>query len=769
MGNLADEFTGKLIRDKEIRSHLKIRSNEFVFETVDKRLQSDYDSVDWSLHKTNKKSVVLKKRKPLHVMFEDRVWTILAKMGFLMLNNKELRLPYVDDESIPGKQIDTFAADNEAIIVVECKSAETMKKQHFSKELNEYDKVISGGNKILRKVFSDKHKIRYIFATNNINLSDNDRNRLKELQMFHFNQDDITYYEQLLNTVGSVAKYQLLARLFNGIDIPAFENKIPAIRGKMGGYNYYSFSMEPEKLLKISYILHRVNVNNDDRGYQRLVRRSRLKEIENFIDCGGFFPNSIIVNINTKQDAPLNFDKINSPLHNSKITEPVILHLPKRYHSAFIIDGQHRLYGYARSKYRQNNAIPVVAFENLPAEEQIKLFVQINSKQKPVSKNLLTTISAELMWNSEKYDEALTAFMSKLLADLGEKDNSPLYGRIILGDRTRTVNTCVTLDTVIVYGLKKSMYFAKLNKKKLVDIGHLWRDPKTEDGSFDYSLMLEKSYLFFSTYFDHVKEKTERIWNLGNATGGFVAMNIGIICFIRIGSDILDYIKKYECEDYSMKNGKEIAELTFRYLEPVFEYINYFDTQKIDQFRKYGTNPSGVENGIREFQREICNRFTNFAPDGLQKWIIDNSGKFNDIVKTAAEKFEIGIKAKVYAALMEKFGATWWKDGVPPDIRKDAVTTKIDEDSEEPDSEFLHLIDYKKIISRNWDIFKPIFADPGIKSNKDEQMKWFDKLNPIRNRQAHYRKITSEQYEFIKHLNNWLPEKLGISKIDISV
>jgi DNA sulfur modification protein DndB len=292
--------------------------------------------------------------------------------------------------------------------------------------------------------------------------------------------------------------------------------------------------MEPEKLLKISYILHRVNVNNDDRGYQRLVTRSRLKEIEGFIDSDGYFPNSIIININTKNDEPLYFDKINSPDHDSKITEPVILHLPKKYHCAFIIDGQHRLYGYAGSKYRQNNTIPVVAFENLPADEQIQLFVRINSKQKPVSKNLLTTIGAELMWNSEKYDEALSALMSKLLQDLGEKDNSPLYGCIILGDKTKTVKTCITLDTVIVYGLKKSTFFAKLNKKKLVNTGHLWCDPKKEGGTVDYTPMLEKSYLFFRTYFNHVKEKTEKIWNLGSAPGGFIAMNIGILCFIRV-------------------------------------------------------------------------------------------------------------------------------------------------------------------------------------------------------------------------------------------
>jgi DNA sulfur modification protein DndB len=101
----------------------------------------------------------------------------------------------------------------------------------------------------------------------------------------------------------------------------------------MGEYNDYAFSIEPEKLLKISYILHRVNVNNDDRGYQRLVRRNRLKEIEEFLNGGGYFPNSIIININTKRDEPLNFDRINSPDHDNELTESVILHLPKRHHS----------------------------------------------------------------------------------------------------------------------------------------------------------------------------------------------------------------------------------------------------------------------------------------------------------------------------------------------------------------------------------------------------------------------------------------------------
>lgn len=768
MGILSEEFTGKLVKDKEIKAHLKVRSNEFIFETVDRRLLADYDPKEWIEHKPNKKSVVLKKKKSHHAMFEDRLWTILAKMGFTTLNNKGFRLPYVDDESIPGKQIDAFAADDETIIVVECKSAEVMKKQHFSKELNEYDMVIKGGSKVLRKAFSEKHKIRYIFATNNITLSTNDKNRLKELKMMHFNQDDIHYYEQLIDTVGSAGKYQLLARLFKDVEIPALENKVPAIRGEMGGYNYYSFALEPEKLLKISYILHRVNITNDDRGYQRLVKKSRLKEIETFVNDKGYFPNSIILNINTKNDEPLNFDKL-SCTHDSKLTQPVILHLPRRYHSAFIIDGQHRLYGYSNSKFKSTNSIPVVAFENLAAEEQVKLFIQINSKQKAVPTNLLTTIEAELMWNSTKYDEAISAFMSKLLAVLGEKEDSPLYRCIMLGEKASTASACVTLNTIIVYGFKKSLFFAKLNKKKMVETGYFWVDPKLDDGTFDYMPMLNKSYAFFKTYFEHIKENNERVWNLGDKEGGYIATNAGIVCFTRIASDLLGFIKKYEHVDYASMPGDEIAKLTFRYLEPILESFATYDAQRISHFRKFASNGANVENGVRELQKEIHSTFKDFNPEGLQKWILDNSGKFNDIAKSATEKFETAIKDKTYLALQEKFGETWWKDGVPPEIRKSAATTKIDEDSDESEQEFLHLPDYKKIISRNWELFKPIFADPAIKSNKDEQLKWFDKLIPLRNKVAHNRKVVAEDHTFITQLNEWLPARIGIEKLNTAV
>lgn len=88
MGILFEEFTSKLVRDKEIKAHLKVRSSAFIFETVDKRVLDDYDPAIWTEHKEGKRSVVLKKQKPHHAIFEDRVWSILARMGFTTLNKE---------------------------------------------------------------------------------------------------------------------------------------------------------------------------------------------------------------------------------------------------------------------------------------------------------------------------------------------------------------------------------------------------------------------------------------------------------------------------------------------------------------------------------------------------------------------------------------------------------------------------------------------------------------------------------------------------------
>lgn len=82
-----------------------------------------------------------------------------------------------------------------------------------------------------------------------------------EFGIAHFDERTIKYYEELAKHLGSCSRYQLLGSLFAHTKIKGKDNRVPAIRGKMGGYIYYAFSVQPETLLKIGYVLHRIEAN----------------------------------------------------------------------------------------------------------------------------------------------------------------------------------------------------------------------------------------------------------------------------------------------------------------------------------------------------------------------------------------------------------------------------------------------------------------------------------------------------------------------------
>lgn len=77
-------------------------------------------------------------------------------------------------------------------------------------------------------------------------LSKADQQKLKEWGIVHFGDATIDYYTELVKHLGSAAKYQLLGNLFANVEIKNMDDRIPAIQGKMGGFTYYSFSIEPE-------------------------------------------------------------------------------------------------------------------------------------------------------------------------------------------------------------------------------------------------------------------------------------------------------------------------------------------------------------------------------------------------------------------------------------------------------------------------------------------------------------------------------------------
>src|SRR5690606_23521397 len=108
------------------------------------------------------------------------------------------------------------------------------------------------------------------------------------------------------------------------------------------------------------------------------------------------------------------------------------LHLPPKYRSAYIIDGQHRLYGYAHSSRAQTELVPVVAFVDMDRAKQLEMFMDINENQQAVPKNLRLTLKADLEWESLDKRKQAQALKLKVAQLLGELKSSPLRGRVLI-------------------------------------------------------------------------------------------------------------------------------------------------------------------------------------------------------------------------------------------------------------------------------------------------------------------------------------------------
>ncbi|MBE3144733.1 MAG: DGQHR domain-containing protein, partial [Planctomycetes bacterium] len=287
------------------------------------------------------------------VWLEDKVWYLFYKMGFDHLSGDggaKLLLNQKDPNSLRS-QIDVMAIDNEVSVAVECKSSEKYSKRpQFQEELGKFSLLREGLANSINTQFTELTKKQIVLAmfTSNIALSDNDKERAKQANVVIFDEHDLGYYRKLVNQIGPAAKYQLLSDMLPGKTIPGLTIRVPAVRTKMGGSFCYTFSISPEYLLKIAYISHRSKGKASDIDtYQRMLSKKRLSDIGIYIRDDGIFPTNIVINIEKKR---LNFQRIHQETVLEKDPDSGLLgwlDIKAAYKSAWIIDGQHRLFAYS--------------------------------------------------------------------------------------------------------------------------------------------------------------------------------------------------------------------------------------------------------------------------------------------------------------------------------------------------------------------------------------------------------------------------------------
>lgn len=752
-----------IVCKKDLVSAKNKHKNIYIEDKQRKVALKELEEEGWEYVKdyADSKFVKVRKEKPYDEQFEDKIWLLFYQMGFPYMNkDRNFKMTYDYQNPDFTQQIDVFAADEETVLIVECKSADKVKDGMFKKEIEALYGQMDGLRKTALKHFPGR-KVKFIWAAHNYIMSSKDLQRMEEWGIVFFSDSTVEYYCELIKHLGTCARFQLLGNLLANTEIRNMQNEIPAIKGKMGGHEYYEFSIEPEKLLKIGYVLHRSEANkNMMPTYQRIIKKKRLKEVQTFINNGGYFPNSLIISIDTRGKG-IQFDQSPTKVENA-LSKLGILHLPKRYHSAYIIDGQHRLYGYSDTDFSKTNTIPVVAFVDLDRAEQLKIFMDINENQKAVSKTLRVTLNSDMLWDSPNYNAQREAMRSVIAQKFGEEPTSALLGRVVIGEDEKTPTKCITIEA-IQQALKKCHFLSTFSKNNII----------ITDGNFelgDNQATVDLLYNFLEECFKIIKFNCEVEWLFGEQ--GILTINRGIQAVIRVIDDIVIHLIKQEKIKPKTQSIEVIIDEVEYYLEPLISYINSVDEATRKELK--GFFGGAADNKFwRSFQKVIAEKREDFEPEGLSEYIENETKQYNAESRKYLTYIEEKVKEKVAYALHLYYGEKWLIKGLPKTIYKNAEKNageqnyellSNDEEGEIEIWDCITLSNCRDIViySHNWsEIFESIMTRPEDKSlsNKEQKTEWLltmsKEINKISKQTYSVPKAT---FELISEVYNWLTD-----------
>lgn len=195
-----------------------------------------------------------------------------------------------------------------------------------------------------------------------------------------------------------------------------------------GKYKFYSAALPIEALADTCFVTTR----DEDpiKGFQRLLDEKKADAIAYYIDNeGGTIPTSVI--LSAQSESEFNYDARKKTIQFKSI--------PKAF---LVLDGQHRVWGFRKAQ--TNLRVPVIIYAGLSRLEESRLFIDINTKQRPVPNELLLDIKKLADYESESELYLGTLF------DLFEKQkNSAFKGAMSSSKRVKGQISRVTFNRAL--------------------------------------------------------------------------------------------------------------------------------------------------------------------------------------------------------------------------------------------------------------------------------------------------------------------------------
>lgn len=751
---------GDLVADDALRAAYALRSKKVDEKTItastEKALQMKREAEEqdgWTLAKKNKRSLRMQREKPVDRQLEDDVWSLFYRMGFREMNaDRNLMVTSKDGSS--RRQLDVFAKDDETVFIVECTHSRDGGPKSIKSLLDKIEAIREDVIAAVKAKYGrdSKLKVKLAIATRNVDVRTADRERAAQSKVPIITEADLEYFQRLTGILKAAARYQFLGRYLRDEKVEGLRTTLPATRGRVGATTFYSFLISPHDLLRIAYISHMGRSNDDLETYQRMVKPTRLKAIGAFIDEGGTFPTNIVVNL--KRDG-LRFDA----KERFGDTATGMLELPGQYGSAWVIDGQHRLYGYAyagRDAEEDRSVVSVLAYENLPASAEIKMFVDINTKQVKVQSNLVKELISNLDIDDDEPRKRLEAICARAVLNMGSDRGSPLKDRILLTGDEKTNQRCLTL-TSLVDGIKGNNLVGRVQKLQggssvlqAGPLGHL------SAKSIDSMRKLQRGLqLYFGLFADGARDH----WDLGDAKGGYLATNLGLRALLVLLRKIVSFVERDGTRVVSMPED-ELVDLVQPYAQPVIDFFAGASASEVAHFRARGSSLASVDQNALQMMAIVASAKPEFDLPEIKAYLDSQDAAGTEQARDMILEIHKILYEDVISTLKAHYGEVrdaWWITGVPKQVRIDCdVRYNTESDTTRDRWQSLNLIDYSQIVvyEGNWDLFKDRYNFYG-KGAKAKLARWIGKISRIRNITAHVEKgpLSRDEVKYVRDVH----------------
>lgn len=197
---------------------------------------------------------------------------------------------------------------------------------------------------------------------------------------------------------------------------------------KQGRHQFYTLTMPSEVLAATCVVSTRKE--DPEEGFQRELDEKRAYDIARYIDEElGTIPSSIVLSAQEAADLKI-------------VGRGKTLEFKKVPGAFLILDGQHRVWGFSKAK--TSLRVPVVIYNGLTRRDETRLFIDINTKQKPVPSQLLLDIKRLADVETEA-EEILRDVYDLFL----ESTSSSMAGHLSPSEASRTKITRVTFNHAV--------------------------------------------------------------------------------------------------------------------------------------------------------------------------------------------------------------------------------------------------------------------------------------------------------------------------------